>query len=394
MSSQEQHAAHAPGVAINGVMVASALIAVIAFPLTLVTLHQASPTPLTSGTSILVITTAGLLHCTGFLANRWPRASFAIGSALMLPLAFVYVQGVGSAAMLPSSIAYLVLTWVLANGEDKLASRVALVVGFVGAGIITLVEIARGTVSDPLMWLVQAGTLVVGVVAAWALGSLAKQRRLSADQIRQEQTRVALAQERSRIGRDLHDVVSHSLTVMIAQAEAARILTKQDEADEALERVAETGRSAMQGLRGMLRVLDRAEFEPLEPAPGITGIPALIDGARSNEHTIRFRTEGRTRSVSPDVSVAAYRLVQEAITNAIRHNVPPVAVDIDVRWHDKGVEVTVQDDGGKGHHEPSGSAGTGLIGMRERVEGADGTLEILRGARWRVRAMLPTEKKS
>ena len=263
----------------------------------------------------------------------------------------------------------------------------------IGGGI-TFAEIARGTAGDPLLWLVQAGTLVVGVVAAWALGSLAKQRRISAEQLRHEQTRIALARERSRIGRDLHDVVSHSLTVMIAQAEAARVLTKRDEADAALERVAETGRSAMQGLRGMLRVLDRAEFEPLDPTPGIAGLPGLIEGAGSSEHTIRFRTVGRERPVSPDASVAAFRLVQEAITNAIRHNAPPIEITVEVHWTERSVEVTVADNGGQGHHEPSEGTGTGLIGMRERVEGANGELEIFRGEGWRIRAVLPAERVS
>lgn len=379
----------------NGVLVAAAVIAALALPLTLVMLYQAPAEPLESNLFAMVVVLAVLLHGTGF-ASRWlPRTAFAVGSALMLLFALVEVPDVGSAAMLPTSVTYLLLVWNLAVGESKSASIGALAVGFIGAGVITVIDIVRGTIEEPLLWIVQAGTLVVGILAAWALGALTRQRRISAEQRLEEQTRRALAEERTRIGRDLHDVVSHSLAVMIAQTEAARVLTADTEADEALEKVAETGRSAMQGLRGMLRFLDRPDSEPRNPTPEIRDIPDLIEGARSNGHVIEFSTHGRERDLSPDASLAIYRLVQEAVTNAVRHVAPPLSIDVALHWHERTLEVTVEDDGGSGENEPpSSGTGTGLIGMRERIAGADGILEVRPGSGWRIRAELPIKEAS
>jgi signal transduction histidine kinase len=383
----------------RGVLVVAAVVAVLALPMTAVTLHYGAPHPAESGLAAWVIGLSALLHAIAFLCRRAPVIAFLAGSAVMLTLAVTMIPGLSSAAMMPSSVAYLLLVWQLAAGGEPLRSFGALAVGITGAGLIVTAEALWGEVREPLLLLVETGALVAGVVAAWALGALSRQRRLAEEQRARERTRRALTEERTRIGRDLHDIVSHSLTVMVAQAEAARVIAAEQAADEAMERVAETGRSAMQGLRGMLRVLDDGGSPPLEPMQGIDGIPALAESARSAEHVIRFVARGQARPLAPDAGIAAYRMAQEALTNAIRHVRAPVRIDIDVEWGEGEVTVTVTDDGGRGPVAPSGAGqeGGGLIGMAERVERAGGTLDIRRGDRgdgWRVRAALPAEGES
>lgn len=378
----------------NGALVSAAVVATLTLPITLVTLLQAPIPQLEPVTIRWILGLSAALQATGFLCRWAPVTAFAAGSALMLALALIPIPGVSSAAMMPSSLAYLLLVWRMASDSKRWRSSGALAVGIVGAALITTVDATRDDGREPLTILVEAGALAAGIVAAWALGALSRQRRLAEAQRIEERTRRALAEERARIGHDLHDVVSHSLAVMIAQAEAARVLARDPGADGALERVAETGRSAMRGLRGMLRVLDSSDAEPLEPAPGIDGLPDLVERARSPKHTIRIDVRGTPHRLSPDAGLAAYRTAQEALTNAIRHVAPPLEIDVVVEWREAEIELTVADDGGRGPVVGSGAAqgGTGLIGMAERVESAGGSLSVLRGAGWRVRAVLPTEE--
>ncbi|WP_156761882.1 sensor histidine kinase [Microbacterium karelineae] len=377
-----------PRVGGDGLLVAAAVIAAVALPLTLVVLVQTPDDEVPAGLAAWVIALGVLLHGADVLARWRPLAAFVAGSVIMLALALTHIPDGSSAAMMPSSLGYLPLVWRMAADDDRIRSRGALAVGIVGGVIITALDAARGGSSDPLLLLVEAGALAAGIIAAWALGALARARRIAEAERVEERTRRAVAEERRRIGRDLHDVVSHSLSVMIAQAEAARVLARDQVVDGPLERVAETGRSAMQGLRGMLGVLDDDGPQPRAPLPDIGRIPDLVERARSADHVIVLETTGSPTRIAPDAGLAAYRMVQEALTNAIRHLVPPVRIDVAVAWGGDEVVVLVSDDGGRGAARPAGG-GTGLIGMSERIERAGGSLAIERGPGWRLRAELP-----
>ncbi|WP_105566172.1 sensor histidine kinase [Microbacterium halophytorum] len=373
-----------------GMLVAAALIAAVALPLTLVVLDQTPDRGISPALSAWVISLCALLHAANVLARWLPTGAFVAGSLLMLALAITHIPGLSSAAMMPSGLAYLPLVWRMAADDDRLRSRGALAVGIAGAVVITALDATRGGVRDPLLLLAESGMLVAGILAAWALGALSRTRRSAEAERLEERTRRAVADERARISRDLHDVVSHSLAVMIAQAEAARVLARGAGADEALEKVAETGRSAMQGLRGMIGVLD-ARPASSEAVPDVARIPELVEGARSAEHVIELEVRGRAMPIAPDAELAAYRMAQEALTNAIRHVAPPVRIDVVVAWGEDDVEVVVADDGGRGRAAPTAAehGGTGLIAMTERIERAGGSLEIARGSGWRLRAVLP-----
>lgn len=386
---------------VSGEVVAAAIMMVLALPLTVVGLLQAAPEPLSYGQFTWIISLLVLLHVTGFFCTRRPITAFVGGSVLMLLLAFTIVPGIGSAALLPSSVAYLLLLWRLASSQNRRHSLGALITGLLGVGLITAASAVQTAFSDRMTLLFETVSLVAAVLAAWALGALARQSRLAEYRRAQESMQHAVSEERARISRDLHDVVSHSLTVMIAQAEAARIVTESSasrnspEADAAFERVAETGREAMRGLRSMIHTLGDPDASPLTPVSGVDAIAGLVEHANSAEHTIELTVQGTPRRLAPDADLAAFRVVQEAVTNAIRHVRPPTQIDVSLDWQEAETVVTVGDDGGQGPlRRAADSHGTGLIGLVERVRRAGGDLDIRKGHGWRVRATLPVEESS
>ncbi|MDJ1371864.1 sensor histidine kinase [Gulosibacter molinativorax] len=383
--------APSPGAtATNGVIVAAAVIAVLTLPVSAVTLVQGTTEPLAPGTIVVISVALVALQATAVLCKWFPKAAFVAACALMILLAFIQVPGIASAAMFPASLAFLVPLWRLAAGDDRAWSYGALGTGLAGAVLITASDAVASSASEPLLLLAEAGTLIAAILAAWSLGALSRQRRLAEQQRLDARTRQAVSEERTRIGRDLHDIVSHSLTVMIAQAEAARVTVDDPDADRALEQVAETGRTAMGGLRRMLSVLDDAANEPLEPAPDIDAIATLAERAHTDDHHIQLTETGTPKPLAPDATLAAYRMVQECITNAIRHVLPPVEIEVSIQWNTESVLITVEDDGGQGVRPRSGSApGTGLIGVAERVERAGGRWDERQGRGWRLRAELP-----
>lgn len=386
---------------VPGEIVTAAIMMVLALPLTVVGLLQAAPEPLSPGQFTWLISLLVLLHVTGFFCSGRPIAAFVGGSALMLLLAFTIVPGIGSAALLPSSVAYLLLLWRLASSPNRRHSFGALTTGLIGVGVITAVSAVQASLSDRMTLVFEAVSLVAAVLAAWALGALARQSRLAEYRRAQESMQHAVSEERARISRDLHDVVSHSLTVMIAQAEAARVVAgssvsrNSPEADAAFERVAETGREAMRGLRSMIHTLGDPDASPLAPVSGVDAIAGLVEHASSAEHTIELTVEGAPRRLAPDADLAAFRIVQEAVTNAIRHLRPPTRIDVSLDWQETETVITVSDDGGQGPlRRAADSNGTGLIGLVERVRRAGGALYVRRGHGWRVRATLPVEEPS
>jgi signal transduction histidine kinase len=391
---------------VPGEVVAAAVLAVLVLPMTVIGVVDAPTEPLSSGSVTWVICLSVALHVTGFLCFRYPTAAFVTGAVLMLGLVVVTVPGVGNAAMLPSGAVFLLLVWRSAAGEDPRRSTAALVTGVAGAVLIGVVEALWNGTDRSVSVVFVAASLAVAVVAAWALGRLARQSRVAADQRRRDQTRRAVLEERVSISRDLHDVIAHSLTVMIAQAEAARVAASRGvtdgpgggAADESLGRIAETGRDAMQSLRSMISTLGSRDPHPTAdqrvPTAGIAAVGDLVGHARSTGHTIDLRETGVARRVAVEVDLAAYRVVSEAITNVVRHVHPPVRVDVALVWGEDALSVTVRDDSGQGPRDPSDPGGTGLVSLTERVERAGGTLEIRRGSRardrgWCVQASFP-----
>jgi signal transduction histidine kinase len=212
---------------------------------------------------------------------------------------------------------------------------------------------------------------------------------------RDQQARLAAADERSRIAREMHDIVSHGLTVMVTLADgsAASVATRPDRATDAMRQVAETGRQALVDMRRMLGLLDDGtprQSEPeLAPQPGVAEIAALVDGFRTAGLAVRLTTRG-SPPADPAEQLTIYRLVQESLTNVLRHSAGATAVTVDVVYDTEGVTVEVGNDGANAPTPGSANGGHGIVGMRERVALYGGTIDSgpRPGGGWTVLATL------
>ena len=235
-------------------------------------------------------------------------------------------------------------------------------------------------------WLAGNG---VRLHAARADTSESRAQRLEAERDDAERR---LLMERTRIARELHDVVAHSVSVMVVQAGAARqvVRSKPDRAVEALLAVEQSGRDAMGELRHLLGLLAEPGELPLAPQPGLDGVGTLVDRVRAAGLPVELDVRAPWRRLPPGVDLAAYRVVQEALTNALKHSgCAPTRVTID---HDAdGLRIDVVDDGDAGHASGGDGTGQGLAGMRERVALYGGTLDAgpRPGGGYAVRAWLP-----
>ncbi|GGM19805.1 two-component sensor histidine kinase [Micromonospora sonchi] len=219
---------------------------------------------------------------------------------------------------------------------------------------------------------------------------------------RQVEAREAVNAERTRIARELHDIVAHAVTVMILHAAGAKSILASDpeRAAGALSAIDEQGRQAMAELRRLLTVLravdDAAPVDGQDATadvPGLSNMDGLVVAARHAGMVVRVETEGVPRQLDRGVDLTAYRVVQEALTNATRHAGPGSTVDVRVRWQPDQLTIEVTDDG-RGRPRPGVQAlstGHGLLGLRERVAVVDGQLTAEpTGSGYRVAVTLPT----
>jgi signal transduction histidine kinase len=237
----------------------------------------------------------------------------------------------------------------------------------------------------------------------WFIGRTIRRGRLQAARLqdlaaqleleREEKARTAVLEERSRISRELHDIIAHSVSVMVVQAQAAERLLEgeQRESRKALGSIETTGRQALAEMRRLLGTLRRTDAElALAPQPSLKHLDALVEQAREAGLPVELRVEGDAGSLPPGVDLTAYRIVQEALTN-VRKHAGGAHASVVVRRRDDGIELEITDDG-PGSDKNDGT-GQGLIGMRERVALYGGVFES--GKRedggYLVRARLPLD---
>ena len=243
------------------------------------------------------------------------------------------------------------------------------------------------------------------LAAAWFLGDIVRRWRSAAavharravelEQAREELARLAVAEERLRIARELHDVVAHTMTVIAMHAGSGRLAVDRDPAAarRALEVVEESSRHALAELRRLVTVLRDADGPAPghEPAPGLPDLHRLVAEVAAAGIAVDVHTEGDLARVPEGVSLAAYRIVQEALTNVVRHAGTGRA-RLSVAVREDRVRLEVDDEGG-GHAGPAPAAGHGygVIGMRERAAlyGGELTAGPGPGGRWRVAGWLP-----
>ncbi|HET6920778.1 MAG TPA: sensor histidine kinase [Jiangellaceae bacterium] len=227
-----------------------------------------------------------------------------------------------------------------------------------------------------------------------------EERAARMERERDAQAAVAAAAERTRIAREMHDVVAHSLSVMVAQADGAGYAmdSSPDQARRAIATVAETGRLALTEMHRLLGVLRSTGVEEERtPLPGVDQLDALIARTQSAGLPVTLSVQGTPVPLSAGLSLTVYRIVQEALTNTLKHAGPTVTATVQLRYRAHDVEIEVTDNGrlaGGPRTDPMTSdGGHGLAGMRERaaVYGGSLTAGPLDGIGWRIRARLPVE---
>jgi signal transduction histidine kinase len=296
--------------------------------------------------------------------------------------------------------AILVAVCTVAAYCDRRVSFAALAA--VGAAMAALPLTSGG--AEVTTWIATAPV----VAAAWLLGRFVGDRRIYAAQLeartaeleraREELARRAVAEERLRIARELHDVVAHSMSVIAVQSGVGAVVadSQPEEARKALAAIEATSRAALDELRRLLGVL-RQDGEPqgsLAPVPGLADLDSLLAELAKAGLAVRLRVEGTRPQVPPGVDLSAYRIVQEALTNVVKHAGPAQAQVVVVGYGDQEITMEITDDGrGAAVLAGDGRAGSGhgLIGMRERVALFDGDLEAgpRSGGGFRVAARLP-----
>ena len=259
-----------------------------------------------------------------------------------------------------------------------------------------------------LVWLGLNDFLLPTVMfgGAWLAGRLVRKRQFYAqvfaerarvlERERDANARVAAAEERVRLARELHDAVGHSVSVMVVQAGAERLALGEERPStrDALLAIERTGREALAEMSRLLGLLRKeGEGLALAPRPTLTHVDALLQTVRDAGVPVELRVEGDLRSLPPGVDVSAYRILQEALTNIVKH-AGPARASVAVRYGDRAVEVEVSDDG-RGPLNGN-CVGYGLAGMRERVELHGGTLQTGKNDRggFVVKARLPLEPVS
>jgi signal transduction histidine kinase len=326
------------------------------------------------------------------LRRRYPfGAPLAVGAAVVLTT-FVDPRLAGYAGVpFLAGGAAVFLMGLLPERTQAVAGLVLAV----GVNAVVAVRDPRGNVGAfvaasvlfTIVW-----TIAFGLGSKFREADEAKQRAARAEREREERARAAVSEERARIARELHDVVGHSVSVMTVQASAVRRLLRPDQQRErdALLIVEQTGREALAEMRRMVGVLRRPEEAPARaPQPSLEQIDRLVEQAREAGLPVELRIEGEPVQLPAGVDLTAYRLVQEGLTNAMKH-AHAERTQVVVRYGDSDIEVTVSDDGlGGGASGPSG--GHGLVGMRERVSVYGGELEAgpRPGGGYRLRARLP-----
>ncbi|WP_425444365.1 sensor histidine kinase [Saccharothrix carnea] len=360
------------------------------------------------------------------LASGWS----AIGGSTLLFVGVLLVVPVAFRRKYPLGSSYVILFGGIVQlfthggldtglpirmGDFALAIALYTMVAYVGRrqGLLYAVWLAAGT----LLWALvpMGGTLdaafavfVIAVIFAfsWAMGEFVGARRAYNRELEQrlklleterdQQARIAVGEERSRIARELHDVVAHAVSVMVVQADGASyaIKTNPDLAEAAVRTIADTGRQALTELRrllGVLRSEDRSGTQWV-PQPDAGDLHELAENCRAAGLPVRLETLGDLSALPAGLGLGIYRIVQEALTNTLKHAGSGATATVRVTQAGEQVEVEVADDGfGTPHDLVAVSGGNGLIGMRERAGVLGGTLEAgpNPGGGWRVRAVLP-----
>ncbi len=322
-----------------------------------------------------------------FLRRTRPELAFLAATLVMLLHLWSLPGPTAAVALAP-----LIVHSTVAHARPAGWGRAALVVGLIGS-VLGPIRWGYVRVDDVTLGVMAFGVCASTVVAAFLLGEHQREvREHRAEQLRavsekaalvaaerEQRTTLLAATERARIARELHDIVAHSLSVVIVQADGALAVarTRPELAESVLRTIADTSRDALAEMRRLVGVLRSGPDEDADdgyaPAQGIADLAALVDQLRGSGVTVRLSVTGAACPIPAGLDLTVYRLVQEALTNVLRHAGPGATAQVRLCYAGQVLEVSVVDDGRGAAAAPSVD-GHGLVGMRERVTLQGGTL--------------------
>jgi signal transduction histidine kinase len=335
--------------------------------------------PLDAVALALALLAAGIIG----LSERWPAA--AVGITLACVLVYHWL-GYAPAAI---DLALMVVLFKATTPQSlwrSIALGAAVVLGYAAVGAVT----PSGISPEGLL----LGTLAV--LASLGLGFAVVGQRTYVKAKREEETQRRVTEERLRIARELHDVVSHSISTINVQAGvAAHVMGERPEqARESLLAIKRTSKETLRELRGILQVLRQVdEVEPRGPAPGLAQLSIIIETTTQAGVPTKATVVGTARRLPPAIDLAAYRIIQESLTNVVRH-AGRASAEVTVAYEPSRIVIEVTDDGGGTTASDGDAGGHGISGMRERVGAAGGGMQVgpKDGRGFTVRVWLPTNR--
>ncbi|MEY9895019.1 signal transduction histidine kinase [Catenulispora sp. MAP12-49] len=365
---------------------------------------QVFPSGLYNTMGQVVVMPGGSITQTVYRADGWTRSLPALLTVVLLPLvrrrplvfagtvtigqlliATVHASGDIRYAMLIA--ANLCLLAIALAWPRRTSAKAAVLIGAGGLISVAAFPIGASQLMPTHVVVVSLLTLV-----AWLIGSSTRERRAGAARQRADAAAQAVANERLRIARELHDMIAHSIGIIAIQAGMGNrvIGTQPEEARNALRAIEDTSRDTLSQLRRTLTALRHGENAetPTDPAPGLADLDKLVDSTKHAGVLAIVETAGMPLPLPGEIDLAAYRIIQESVTNVVRHSGARTC-HVRIEYREASVAVTVSDDG----HGVLGSGGTGfgLVGMRERVSLVNGTFRAgpRFGGGFLVSAMLP-----
>lgn len=337
-----------------------------------------------------IVGSLGLLGAVA-LRRESPRLTFWVASAAMLVFTLSpSLPGGAPVVMVPLSLLYLVSLYTVV--AETAATMMPLLVATAGFVLVLFRTFLHGP--EPVDRTAMSAFLVAVVLAVWlscALGAYQRtrhryvasleERARQAEELRDHSVREGVARERERIAHEVHDVVAHSLAVVVTQSDAALMVLDHDpaRARPMLEAVLETGRDAMGEIRTALAELSGDHLGTTAPVHSLDNLSVLIDSMQEKGLRVELDATSHPPTVEAEVARAAYRIVQEAVTNALKHGGAEVSCLVRLEPRPGMLTVTVTDDG-PGFTMEIGHTGLGLIGMRERARQLGGGIDIASGA--------------
>jgi signal transduction histidine kinase len=326
------------------------------------------------------------------LRHRYPFAAPVFAFAVQAASSFADPTiGVEATA----TVALLLAFWVAGAGNEGSRALAAAAIGLSTIAVVAQQDVELVLTDAVVGGVMGGGICLIAYTLQWRtrLARELEQRAVRIERERAEQTRAAVAEERKRIARELHDVIAHSVSVMTVQAGAARLVldAQPERADAPLRVVEQTGHQALAEMGRLLGILREGEGEvAFARQPGMADLDALIEQARQAGLSVELAVDGNRAELPPGVDLAAYRVVQEALTNALKH-AGPTHAQVTVRFGRKALDLEIRNDGRVASNGDRG--GHGLVGMRERVGLYGGELEAgpRTGGGYTVRARLPVE---